>query len=268
MIRSSPGSRARSLVLALLLSAATAHAAEAPKPKFGPHAISIQTSHDYLRSHDAPDYWALSPFYVPQVTGSACALATIVTVLNALIGLPPLGTDTLVSQQSLLQAVGSADLAAKTAEKGEGVTFDEFMTYLAKSLDAYKLSADIEVLKPADASAQTLARVRALLADNERSGDDFVMVYYNQGVVTGDWDGPHLSPIGAYDAAQKRVLIMDVDREFYIPYWTEDETLLAAMLRPAPPALGALAGETGGLVRVTLRAGARDALRARARPPQ
>jgi len=255
----------RSLMLSLVLlvtGVAFACAADAPgKPKFGPHAISIQTSHDYLRGNDAPDYWALSPFYVPQITGSACSLATIATVLNALMGLPPLGADTLVSQQSLLETVGIEDWAEKTAEKGEGLTFEEFKTYLSKSLDAYKIAADIEVLKPSDDSADTLERIRRLLADNERSGDDIVMAYFNQGVVTGDWDGPHLSPVGAYDAEQRRVLIMDVDRRFYVPYWTSDETLLEAMLRPAPADHGALAGQTGGLVRVILRGGARGALR-------
>jgi hypothetical protein len=50
------------------------------------------------------------------------------------------------------------------------------------------------------------------------------------------------------------VLIMDVDRQFYIPYWTSDEKLLEAMLRPVPEKEGKLAGETGGLVRVSLRA--------------
>jgi hypothetical protein len=31
------------------------------------------------------------------------------------------------------------------------------------------------------------------------------------------------------------VLIMDVDRQWYGLYWTSDETLLDAMLRPVPP---------------------------------
>jgi hypothetical protein len=37
----------------------------------------------------------------------------------------------------------------------------------------------------------------------------------------------------------------------YIPYWSSDEALLDAMLRAAPFERGRLAGETGGLVRVT-----------------
>ena len=45
------------------------------KPKLGPDAITVQQSHAYLRGHDAPDYWALSPYYVPQATDSACSVA-------------------------------------------------------------------------------------------------------------------------------------------------------------------------------------------------
>ena len=213
-------------------------------------AISIQRSHEYLRTHDAPDYWALSPFYEPQATGSACSVAAIAMLMNALIGLPAKGNETLVTQGSLLKAVDNAQWAAEAAQGGPGVTFEEVRTYVALSLKAYKLDAEVEVFRPADSPQASLARLRELLADNERSDADIVLVYYNQGVVTGDWDGPHLSPIGAYDGA--RVLIMDVDREFYVPYWTSAEKLLEAMLRPAPARHGPLAGETGGIVRVTI----------------
>ena len=78
--------------------------------------------------------------------------------------------------------------------------------------------------------------------------EDVVLAYFNQGVLTGDWDGPHISPIAAYDQEARQVLIMDVDRDWYVPYWTSDTKLLEAMLRRAPAGHGRLAGETGGLV--------------------
>jgi hypothetical protein len=87
-----------------------------------------------------------------------------------------------------------------------------------------------------------------VLGINEASDQDIVLVYFNQGVLTGDWDGPHVSPIAAYDQEAQQVLIMDVDRDWYVPYWTSDTKLLEAMLRPAPAEHGRLAGETGGLV--------------------
>jgi hypothetical protein len=98
----------------------------------------------------------------------------------------------------------------------------------------------------------TLDLFRALLVENERSADDVVLVYYSQGMVTGDWDGPHVSPLGAYDATRDRVLVMDVDREWHVPYWTTTETLFNAMLKPTSAEHGVLEGELGGWVRISL----------------
>jgi hypothetical protein len=257
------GARAlRSLALSLVVLAGAAAPAfagsldtNAAKPKLGPFATPIQQAHDYFRTHDAPDYWALSPYYMSQMSNSACSLAAIATLVNALRGLPALAHESLVSQTSLLDGVAIPDWTRKTAEHGEGVTWEELKAYLALSLTAFGLEADIETFRPMDASPAALAQLRALLADNERSDTDIALVYYNQGVVTGDYDGPHISPIGAYDVEARRVLIMDVDRQWYGPYWTSDETLLAAMLRPTPREHGILAGEIGGIVRVTIKRG-------------
>jgi Phytochelatin synthase len=152
-----------------------------------------------------------------------------------------------------LTAASSPQWAKETAEGGSGVTWRGFVGYVSRSLEAYRLDADIEVLKPADNSPATLTDMRRLLADNEQSDRDIVLAYFNQGVLTGDWDGPHISPIGAYDAQRRRVLVMDVDRQWYVPYWSGDEKLLEAMLRPTAQKFVSLEGETGGLIRVRKR---------------
>src|SRR5438045_3047902 len=52
--------RVLAFVLATLsVSSVQADAADALKPKLGPLAVTIQQSHEYLRTHEAPDYWAL-----------------------------------------------------------------------------------------------------------------------------------------------------------------------------------------------------------------
>jgi hypothetical protein len=220
------------------------------KPKLGPDAIPLPLSHEYIREHEAPDYWALSPYYEPQATDSACSLAATAMLINALRGLPQRSDDRLVTQKGLLEAVSDADWTAQTAQGGPGVTFEAFVGYLTRSLKAFALDTRIEVFRPRDRTPSTLAQLRTLVRSNEASDRDIVLVYFNQGVLTGDWDGPHISPIGAYDAERARVLIMDVDRQWYVPYWSAVEKLFDAMLRPAPPRFVALAGETGGLVRV------------------
>lgn len=245
--------RALLVSLSLLSAGSLASHAEplAPvKPKLGPHATPIQEAHDYIRMHKAPDYWALSPYYVPQYSGSACSVASIATALNALRGMPMLSHEPLVTQSSLLAAVGDPGWEQKTAENGEGVSFTELQTYVERALDAHGIQARTEVFRPRENSAESLAQLRAVLSENEHSDEDVILVYFNQGVVTGDWDGPHVSPVGAYDRQNGRVLIMDVDRLWYGPYWTSDEKLLEAMLRPTPAHHGRLAGETGGVVRI------------------
>jgi hypothetical protein len=239
--------------LALLLVVETSADARQLKAKLGPHAIAIQQAPDYLRNNPAPDYWALSPYYAGQLSNSACSLAAISMLINALRGMPAHADERLVTQAALRDRVANSEWTRRTSENGGGVTWRAFAEYLSLSLASYGLDAQVEVFKPADNSAATLDRLRHLLAANERSDRDVVLVYYNQGVVTGDWDGPHISPVGAYDGERQRVLILDVDREWYGPYWTSDEKLLEAMLRPVPARFGALAGETGGILHVTLR---------------
>ena len=119
------------------------------KPKLGPDAITVQQSHAYLRGHDAPDYWALSPYYVPQATDSACSVAAITMLLNALRALPPNSVDPLVTQQALLEKVANDQWAKETAQGGSGVTWDEFVADVRASLAAYGLAADVDVLKAA-----------------------------------------------------------------------------------------------------------------------
>lgn len=57
-----------------------------------------------------------------------------------------------------------------------------------------------------------------------------------------------MSVIGAYDAATDRVLVLDVDQEWYIPYWSPVSALLKAFVKPAPRNQGVLQGQTGGIL--------------------
>src|SRR5512132_1642849 len=109
------------------------------------------------------------------------------------------------------------------------------------SLAAFRLQKYVvKVIRPTHNMAESLAKVQQALATNEATDHDIILAYFNQGVLTGDWDGPHSASIAAYDQEAGQVLIMDVDREWYIPYWTPDTKLLQAMLRPPPARMGGL----------------------------
>ncbi len=231
----------------LCLFALPALAAD-PLPKLGPNAVPVTTDFGYLRRAPAPDYWAFAAFVKPQFTNSACSIATVTAALNGLAGLPSLSEDTVMTQPALLVLTGQADWAALSAEGGDGVTFDQLARFTEAALVARGMDGRVSALHPATADAAALAEARDWLARNEAAAETAMMVYFNQGVVTGDWDGPHVALIGAYDAGTDRVLILEVDQEWYVPYWTPVPVLLEAMVKPTSPEHGVLEGETGGFV--------------------
>lgn len=242
MIR--PTSLMRGALAALIATAAvpvsapmqSARAQEAvgsdSKPKFGPDAVPVTRDRDYLRRAEAPDFWALMPYYVPQQTGSACSVASVAMMINALRGLPGPSTERLVTQNRVLNEVDDDVWKAATTENGDGVSFADFETYVRRSVAAFGLDADVEVFRPKDSSPETLAELRRILTENERSSSDIILLAYDQGTLTGDATVGHIAPLGAYDPQHRRVLVMDVDRLWYVPYWSSDEKLLEAMVKP------------------------------------
>lgn len=240
------------LLFAAAVAASVGLAEEAVQPKFGLEATPIFQETAYLREAPAPDYWTLSAFYVPQQTTSDCSAAAVTMVVNALRGLPANADQEVMTEAALVQLVGDATWTAQVADEGPGVTFEDLERVLGAALAGTELDhATVAAVQPASTDAAALAALRRALADNEASADNVMLVYFNQGVITGDWDGPHISPIGAYDAENDRVLVMDVDRNWYVPYWTSTATLLAALVKPISQEHGPLAGGTGGYVLVT-----------------
>jgi hypothetical protein len=240
------------IAVAVLLCSAGVAFGETPLPKLGPNAVSITEDNAYLRRASAPDFWAYASFVKPQFTSSACSVAAVTAAINGLRGLPELAEDEVLSQPALLDLVADADWARLSSEDGDGVTFAQLVTYAEAALRAVGVvDAKIEVLRPAITRAEPRQATRAILSRNEQSADDVVMVYFNQGVVTGDWDGPHVALIGAYDAESDRVLVLEVDQAWYVPYWTPLEVLVEAMMRPTSAEHGPLEGETGGLVLIS-----------------
>jgi len=111
----------------------------------------------------------------------------------------------------------------------EEVVLDTFKTYGIKgwtvSLRSFKY-----------ATPEALRELRAILEANEASANDFVILHFLQDRLTNDPGGPyaHISPVGAYDAASGSVLVLDVDREYYGPYWVSVERLLTALSAETP----------------------------------
>jgi hypothetical protein len=200
--------------------------------KYAPWVSLLREDSDYLRRALAPAYWALAPYYVGQITETACSLASAVMVVNAgRADRTRSAGAKLITQSSLLNAVGS-DLwrAGVATDEGHGVGLLQLQDLLAASFDLHDVgSADVEAMPLTQHTAEALARFRTVLQACEAAPGRFVIANYYMGAVIGRGDYGHFSPIGAYDAARDRVLILDVYRVEFEPYWVPAERLFEGM---------------------------------------
>ena len=233
-------------LLSLLLLPGTA-GAETPKysPVNGALAVPLSADNAYLRdpAHPAYDYWDLSSFYVPQYTGAACSAASVSMALNALLNVRRSRGDMEknIEQPALVEKVSGIkwkELVSEPGDEGKhGLTLNQLAQASKEALAAYG-AAGFTVSSTAvnGQGALALENFRRALSGNEKSPSDIMLLHFTQDTLTGAPGGPyaHISPVGAYDEKTHRVLIMDVDRQWYEPYWAADTQVFKAMAVKTP----------------------------------
>jgi hypothetical protein len=95
---------------------------------------------------------------------------------------------------------------------------------LHQILLGYGLSSTLRVVD----DSLSDATIEAELAKNLATDGDFVIVNYARGAL-GQPGGGHLSPLGAYDAASKSFLVLDVNSNKAPWVWVPAKALIAAM---------------------------------------
>ena len=218
------------ILFALSLCPTLVHGGEV-KPKYGPKATLLSQSHEYIQKNEAPDYWALMPYYLPQHNDAACSVASVTMLVNAArSGQKLTSEDELATSVGLLKKVGDQKWEEAVGSKHIGVDLDQLRDLTEKSLKAYGIkNPTVTVVHTNDTSAETKKKLHADLLENEKTNKNFILINFIQGVYTGDADIGHIAPIAAYDSKKKKVLVFDPDRQWYEPYWVSEDTLLEGM---------------------------------------
>jgi hypothetical protein len=202
------------------------------------HISPLSRDHAYIQNNPAPAYWALSPYLLHQHTDCSCSLATATMLLNgarAMDGVARIGR--FVSERGLLERMADPEWEKGiTPPDGGGASLVELRHKLERAVALYALSGwSVEHCIVESDDAATGAVFRAHLTAMEQAGDRLLAGNYHLATTYGDnWDIGHFSPIGAYDAATDRVLLLDVWKADYEPSWVDRMRLLKGMVPVSP----------------------------------
>jgi hypothetical protein len=201
------------------------------KSRYASGVESILTSHDYFQANRSPLYWRVSPYYLSQLTDSSCSLASATMIVNAARSHQQSMThQALASQDELLKQVNDQQWREAVKQGGDGVALSQLKIYLEKALTAYGIKNFSVTVKQMSANLkENEASLHQTLLESESTGKTFIIANFNQRFFTDFENVGHFSPIGAYDHATRRVLIMDPDRKLYEPYWVPEQLLLKSM---------------------------------------
>jgi len=185
---------------------------------------------DHLSTDDADSYYLLTQHSMNQSDPAYCGPTTLVVVLNALSIDPHVrwrGGWRYFGDESVL--LGRCCLNPERIRR-VGITMEEFhqlatcqgveatMTRAhARSVQELRNTVKETLLIGKDSSSTTSKRTSIIVASYSR-------------VALGQTGDGHYSPVAAYHAATDSVLILDVARFKYPPYWVSLEQLYEAMI--------------------------------------
>ncbi|MFH2058189.1 MAG: phytochelatin synthase family protein [Pseudomonadota bacterium] len=165
----------------------------------------------------------LHQFHVKQFHESSCSVASVASVINALINYQGdrAGTfgDPPITQQDLLEQVKTAHWKERMSANGykgrRGLPLAVLGQVVTSSLDAYDIHYKmVEIVQATrDPKRQDTCRQVLLtrLLQFEKQGDCLIIAHFDQGSFLPELHIPHISPIGGFDPVNSTVKILDVD---------------------------------------------------------
>lgn len=213
-----------------------------PEPKYSVHKRILPSSLTGLSSTDgrkylmeamtnntAESYWSLTEQFVNQLDPAFCGVTTLLMVLNAMCIDPQIrwrgGWRFYGSEDVLL---GRCCLSAERIRR-VGLTLDEFRL-LGR---CNGLSVQLKRPKDTDGTIFTVDDFRndiqtTLTSTDDTNGHSILVVSFSRAALGQTGEG-HFSPLAAYHEPTDQVLLLDVARFKYSPYWVPVQDLYDSM---------------------------------------
>ncbi|QWE11918.1 phytochelatin synthase family protein [Polynucleobacter sp. AP-Titi-500A-B4] len=193
-------------------------------------------SSDYNRQ-----YFALASYVDTQERLTFCGISSMAATLNSLPTMarpitPELAPHPFFTEESIFTEATTKIKSRDDVLKG-GLTLEQIRQYLVA------LGANPKIYYGSDLSVNELRKIikSSLANPHQRVMADFDRKVLNQ------LGSGHFSPIGAYDSKSDSVLILDVAKFKYPPFWVKTSDLLASLKTTDPDS-----GKSRGIVQITV----------------
>ncbi len=198
--------------------------------------------------------------HVKQFHESSCSVASVVSCLNAARALTN-GTAAPVSQADILDRVTTGHWKERMGDGGyrgrRGLPLPLLGRVVADSFKAYgiRLQGVDVVQTPGNPSRRSHVKttLKKRLRDFDRSGNSLIIAHFDQGSLVPALNIPHISPVGAFDAAADRVTVLDVDPAQRSPYEVDFDTFYQGLASDYHHVLTPFGYGSGGYVHIRLR---------------
>ncbi|HSO21092.1 MAG TPA: phytochelatin synthase, partial [Desulfosarcina sp.] len=204
---------------------------------------------------------ALWQHHVKQFHESSCSVASVVSCVNAARTAMLAGNRPPVDQIEILDRVTTGHWKERMSDGGHrgrrGLPLPLLGRVVKDSLAAYDLTVcSVDVVQtPKHAPARSPVRqiLRRRLRGFDRRGDGLIIAHFDQGSLVPTLNIPHISPVGAYDAATDRVTLLDVDPEQDRPYEISFDVFYRALSCDYHHVFQAFGYGSGGYVYIQLQ---------------
>lgn len=203
-----------------------------------PASTPLSQENSLFEGSDAPVFQSLRSGFVTQFNDAACSVASVVTILNAMLILlnrkPDFGA---ITQEKILEKVRAANWAERISREGfqdrRGLPIGELGIVLKNTLEQFDIPYKTFAVVPLGKDLPNISDLKEELfhrmAGLGSIGNCFIAAHFNQGIFIKGLHLPHISPVGAVNPEKKSVLILDVDPYVKEPYWVSFDTFFKGL---------------------------------------